>query len=202
MCTEYYTSSIGWESSGERTSHINSSNASDTDIPALIARGEWQRSDNYIRGICLHLNKWRSIFTSELHKRNSSKQQIMLIRGGGREIDIMVPYNDYNNIMCVCGVGPGVTLASSSTGQRRPSNSSTTGYWWSRLQPSRLLEYCEEERSGGWEQKAMDCIYSGRVPDQDGHWEERESQQPLPTHYQKEWHSISYQQAPGPASQL
>lgn len=78
----------------------------------------------------------------------------MLIRVGGREI--MVPYNDFNS-MCVCGVGVmhlELTLASSSTGQSCPSNSSTTGYWWSRLQPSRPLEYYEEERrSGGCEQR-------------------------------------------------
>lgn len=70
--------------------------------------------------ICLHLNKWRAIFTSELHKRNSSKQQVMLIRGGGREIDIMVPYNDYNNnIMCVWS-GPRGHL---SQQQNRPETS-------------------------------------------------------------------------------
>lgn len=46
-------------------------------------------------------------------------------------------------------------------------------------------------------------VYSGgSVPVQDGQQEERESQRPLLTHYQKEWHSISFQQTPEPASQL
>ena len=34
-----YTSSRGCESSGERASHMNSSKAKDTDIPALIFEG-------------------------------------------------------------------------------------------------------------------------------------------------------------------